>query len=113
MLPAAGQGALAVIARDDDAELIACVAQLDHADTRAAVTAEREVLAALGGGCHLPVGVSGRVAAGTLRLVARVVSVDGRRTVEHALSGPAHGAVALGRDVASRLAADGAEELLT
>jgi hydroxymethylbilane synthase len=55
--PAAGQGALGIETRKDDAATIAAVAFLDHADTRFAVTVERAALAALGGGCQVPIGI--------------------------------------------------------
>ena len=55
--PAAGQGALGIETRKDDAATIAAVAFLNHADTRFAVTVERAALAALGGGCQVPIGV--------------------------------------------------------
>jgi hydroxymethylbilane synthase len=55
--PAAGQGALGIETRKGDAATIAAVAFLDHADTRFAVTAERAALAALGGGCQVPIGI--------------------------------------------------------
>ena len=55
--PAAGQGALGIETRKDDAATIEAVAFLDHADTRFAVTAERAALAALGGGCQIPIGI--------------------------------------------------------
>jgi hydroxymethylbilane synthase len=55
--PAAGQGALGVETRKDDAATIAAVAFLDHAATRFAVTVERAALAALGGGCQVPIGI--------------------------------------------------------
>jgi len=59
--PAAGQGALAIETRRDDAATIDAVAFLDHEDTRFAVTAERAALAALGGGCQMPIGVHCRL----------------------------------------------------
>jgi hydroxymethylbilane synthase len=59
--PAAGQGALAIETRKDDAATIDAVAFLDHPDTRFAVTAERATLAALGGGCQVPIGVHCRM----------------------------------------------------
>jgi hydroxymethylbilane synthase len=59
--PAAGQGALALETRQDDAATMEAVAFLDHADTRFAVTAERAALAALGGGCQVPIGVHCRL----------------------------------------------------
>lgn len=55
--PAAGQGALAIETRNNDKKTLAALAFLDHADTRFAVTAERAALAALGGGCQVPIGV--------------------------------------------------------
>ncbi len=55
--PAAGQGALGIETRKDDEAAIAAVSFLDHADTRFAVTAERAALAALGGGCLVPIGI--------------------------------------------------------
>jgi hydroxymethylbilane synthase len=55
--PAAGQGALGIETRKGDAATIAAVAFLDHAPTRFAVTAERAALAALGGGCQVPIGI--------------------------------------------------------
>jgi hydroxymethylbilane synthase len=59
--PATGQGALGIETRKDDAATIAAVAFLDHADTRFAVTVERAALAALGGGCQVPIGVHCRL----------------------------------------------------
>jgi hydroxymethylbilane synthase len=55
--PAPGQGALAIEIRRADVETLAAVTFLDHADTRFAVTAERAALAALGGGCQVPIGI--------------------------------------------------------
>jgi hydroxymethylbilane synthase len=60
--PAAGQGALGIETRKDDAATIAAVAALDHPDTRFAITAERAALAALGGGCQVPIGIHCRAA---------------------------------------------------
>jgi hydroxymethylbilane synthase len=62
--PAAGQGSLGIETRKDDSATIAAVAFLDDADTRFAVTAERAALAALGGGCQVPIGVHCRASAG-------------------------------------------------
>src|ERR1700690_4389992 len=73
--PAPGQGALAVECRADDAELVALLATIDHAATRAAVTAERSLLAALEAGCSAPVGAyaTGYAGTGRLRLDAVVL----------------------------------------
>jgi hydroxymethylbilane synthase len=78
MLPAPGQGALAVECRDDDAALIELLAAADDRGTRAAVTAERSMLAALEAGCSAPVGAYATVSAtaGRLRLDGVVLGVS-------------------------------------
>lgn len=112
MVPAAGQGALAIVVRSDAAEARAAVAQLDDADARAEVDAERAVLATLGGGCHLPLGCLGRVADGRLTLRARVVAADGVRAIDETDSGDADAAAAIGERLGRRLVALGARDLL-
>jgi len=112
MVPAAGQGALALVATETSPAAIAALSPLDDAATRAEVVAEREVLAALGGGCHLPLGVLGRVVGGKLPLVARVVSADGKRMIEDGEQGDAGDAAAVGRRLGARLVARGAADLL-
>jgi hydroxymethylbilane synthase len=79
MLPAPGQGAMAVQCRVDDVDSLARLAALDHAPTRAAVTAERALLAALGGGCSAPIAAHAEAdAEGHIRLDALWASTDGR-----------------------------------
>jgi hydroxymethylbilane synthase len=107
MIPAPGQGALAVECRARSAELAGLLAEVDDPASRAAVTAERTVLAELEAGCSAPVGA---YASGTetLRLTAAVVAVDGGRAVRAAMAAPAAQALRLGRDVAAELLAQGA-----
>jgi hydroxymethylbilane synthase len=104
MLPAPGQGALAVECRPGLSALLACV---DDPASRAATTAERSVLAALQAGCSAPVGA---YAAGTgeLRLRAVVVAADGATALRASRGGTADRAEALGRDVAAELLQRGA-----
>jgi hydroxymethylbilane synthase len=107
MLPAPGQGALAVECRSgrpDLADLLACA---DDPATRAATTAERSLLAALEAGCSAPVG---GYAAGTdgLRLRAVVVAADGDTALRASAGGPADEAERLGREVAAELLRRGA-----
>jgi hydroxymethylbilane synthase len=80
LLPQAGQGAVAVQCRTEDAEAHAMVAPIDHAASHRAVRAERAVLAALGGSCSLPVAAWGTAdgAEGSLVLHGLVASGDGR-----------------------------------
>ncbi len=77
MAPAPGQGALAIQVRADDVITRQAVAALDHAETRVAVTAERALLEATGGGCRAPIGALGRVDGGLLELLAAAVEPDG------------------------------------
>ncbi|PYT30825.1 MAG: hydroxymethylbilane synthase, partial [Acidobacteria bacterium] len=76
MCPAVGQGALAIETRTEGDARKICAA-LDHGVTRAAVTAERAVLASLGGGCQVPIGAHAEVSGGGLRLMAVVIAPDG------------------------------------
>jgi hydroxymethylbilane synthase len=111
-LPDAGQGAVGVEVRADDAEAVAAAGGLDHADTRRGVTAERAVLKGLGGGCQVPIGAWGRVAEGRLKLDAAVASVDGRRMIRDSGESAPEEAEALGQRLAERLLKAGAGEIL-
>ncbi len=119
LLPAPGQGALAIECRADDAAVLAELAHLDSRATRAAVTAERAVLAALGAGCAAPIGTSARLADQTLALTAAVFSADGSASVraERTASLPSSpldaqvAAEALGFAVAGELLAEGAAQV--
>jgi hydroxymethylbilane synthase len=101
VLPQVAQGALAVECRDDDDETRSLVARIDDADVRAAVTAERAYLAALGGGCNLPCGALAEADDGTVRLEALLASLDGRVTLRVRVEGADPAAV--GMDAARRL----------
>lgn len=82
MLPAPGQGALAVQCRDGDERVLALLAAIDDLSTRAETEAERSFLRALGGGCSAPVGAQAAiVGGGRVRLEALVASVDGSEVI--------------------------------
>jgi hydroxymethylbilane synthase len=102
MLPAVGQGVLAIECRSGDQELEEKLAQVDHHDSRVAATAERSFLAALGAGCRLPVGAYAAVEQGTLHLEAMLADEGGVAHRARA-AGPVTEAEALGRDLAHRL----------
>jgi hydroxymethylbilane synthase len=117
MLPAPGQGALAVECRADDSRLASAVqAVLDHAPTRTAVTAERRVLADLEAGCSAPVGALAEVVEGEdgeeLWVRAVALSPDGALSVRRSASGPTADADRVGRDLAAEMIEDGAGKLL-
>ncbi len=112
MCPAVGQGALAIETRDDGGAAFHAAARLDHAPTRAAVTAERALLASLGGGCQVPVGAHATLVDGSLHLRAVVVAPDGSRLLTRQDRGPASAPGALGRTAAEALLASGAALIL-
>ncbi|GII63161.1 porphobilinogen deaminase 1 [Sphaerisporangium krabiense] len=112
VLPAPGQGALAVECRADDHALAELLAVLDDARTRAAVTAERAVLAALEAGCSAPVGAYASDEGHILNLTAAVVAFDGTRSVRKSTAGDPSAAMELGRDLAAAMIAEGAGTLM-
>jgi hydroxymethylbilane synthase len=121
-LPAPGQGALAVeIRSDDDLMRRLCGEALENQQARLTVTAERAFLAGLGGGCQVPVGALAVIIGDVLRLQGIVIQVDGRRwldgQIEVGLQGDSEAAGRLvacqaGLDLANRLLAQGAQEIL-
>ena len=102
-LPAVGQGALGLEVRKDDEETLALCRALNHANTLAAVTAERALLSGLGGGCQTPVAAHARVLGHQLHLTAAWYRDDGVRRAE--ARRPVREAEALGRAVADQLLA--------
>ncbi|WP_067170868.1 hydroxymethylbilane synthase [Microtetraspora niveoalba] len=112
LLPAPGQGALAVECPADRADLIELLGVLDDPRTRTAVTAERAVLSALEAGCAAPVGAFASDDGHILNLTATVVAIDGVRSVRKSTSGPRLAAMDLGRDLAAAMIAEGAGTLM-
>jgi hydroxymethylbilane synthase len=115
MLPAPGQGALAVECRCDDLELAAGLAALEDTHSRSAVDAERAVLSTLEGGCSAPIGALAEVVEGDdgdeLWLRAIALSHDGALSVRMSASGDPADATGVGTRLAGEMLADGAAEL--
>lgn len=116
LLPAPAQGALAVECREQDTALRALLAQLDHADTRTAVAAERALLGALEAGCTAPVGALAEVAEGDdgdeVFLRALVLAPDGTDALRLSATGPVSDAEGVGRRLAAELLELGAADLM-
>jgi hydroxymethylbilane synthase len=113
ILPAVGQGALGIEVRSDDQTCRELLSQVDDPATHQSVVAERTLLASLRGGCLAPIGAWGRVEVdGRLHLSACVVSGDGSSRLFADRFGNAADAVAIGRQVAESLLADGATKLI-
>lgn len=115
MLPAPGQGALAVECASGATDLVAQLAELDDAATRACVEAERAVLATLEGGCSAPIGALAEVVEGEdgeeLWLRAVVLSTDGSLSIRQSAAGPTTDAAGLGDRLARLMLEDGAADL--
>jgi hydroxymethylbilane synthase len=116
VLPAPAQGALAVECRASDHELVEALAPLDSPDTRAAVTAERALLAALEAGCTAPVAALAEVALGDEQLEVflrgSVTAIDGSAAVRLSATGPTTEAEEIGRRLAAELIAEGADHMI-
>lgn len=112
MLPAVGQGALAVEARADDHSTLALVGSLNHAPTQLACSSERAFLRALGGGCQLPIAGYAVVSGNDLALEGLVADPAGHEVVRGKLTGQTAEAEDLGARLAHRLLKQGGERLL-
>jgi hydroxymethylbilane synthase len=116
MLPAPAQGALAVECRADDADLVELLAALDHAPSRAAVTAERAMLATLEAGCSAPVAAYAELAEGEtgdeIYLRGAVISPDGARVIRLSRTGTPADAAEIGKALAADLLDAGADTLM-
>jgi len=111
-LPAVGKGAIAVECRLKDTEAADLLAPLDDAETRTAILAERALLAALQGGCQVPLGAWARIERGELLLDACVCSVDGAQYVKQRATAPPEQAAQLGEHMARLLIEAGAQSIL-
>jgi len=111
-LPAVGQGAIAVECRLKDTEAAEVAGSLDDAETRTAIIAERALLAALHGGCQVPLGAWARIERGELVLEACVCSVDGLQYVKQRATAAPEQAAELGGHMANLLMEAGAQNIL-
>jgi hydroxymethylbilane synthase len=112
MLPAVGQGAMAVEIRADDTRVSEIVSTLDDTETRHCITAERAFLRKLEGGCQVPIGALAQVKSGQLYIEGVVGNLDGSKNLRGQLSGDVNEAGALGTQLAETLIEKGAGEIL-
>ena len=113
LIPAVGQGSVAVEIRENDKDVAAIVSRLDDVETRACVTAERALLRKLEGGCQVPIGGYATVEDETLTLDGIVGSLDGKRIFRETRSGQASEPAQLGEYVAQALLDQGADSVLS
>lgn len=111
-VPAPGQGIVAIEVRSDDRRTRELLGSAGDEAAAVALSAERAVVAALGGGCQLPLGAFAMVEAGALRVVGVVASPDGRRTIRRESAGRVDDPVGAGATLAADLVRAGAGEIL-
>jgi len=111
-LPAVGQGAIAIESRLKDTEATEILSKLDDDESRTAIIAERALLAALQGGCQVPLGAWARMERGELVMDAVVCSVDGLQYVRQRATAPPDQPAQLGEQMAKLLADGGARSIL-
>ena len=112
MLPAVGQGAVAIETRADNAVALAVLTKLNHRETRIACEAERALLRELGGGCQLPIAAHAVCYGTELRIDGLVAHPEGTTLLRDHLSGPIDRAEQLGAELAQKLIERGANSLL-
>ena len=112
MLPAVGQGALAIVCRSDDSRTLHQLAQLDHPESRLSVTAERALLHVLEGSCLIPIAALTRIEGAQLRLKGLIADLDGVRVVEGEISGDVSRGQELGTALGELLLRRGADKIL-
>ena len=112
MLPAVGQGAIAIETRSDNEFAVESASRLDHRETRVACLAERAFLRGLGGGCQFPIAAHAVLDDGLLKLDGLVAKPDGSEILRGSLSRSPDDPEALGSSLAAELSAQGADSLL-
>jgi hydroxymethylbilane synthase len=111
-LPAVGQGAIAIESRVKDQEAAEILGKLDDEETRTTIIAERALLAALQGGCQVPLGAWARIERGELVMEAAVCSIDGSQYIRQKAVAPPNQAAELGQQMAQLLVDNGARSIL-
>ncbi|MEO5377423.1 MAG: hydroxymethylbilane synthase [Magnetococcus sp. DMHC-6] len=112
MVPAAGQGAVGIEVRCDDQHILNLIAPLDHLQTRVRVLAERSFLAALEGGCQVPISSFALLKQGQLHLTGRVGNLDGTKQLTESVFGSINAPEELGKSLAAKLLHQGADQIL-
>ena len=112
IIPAAGQGALAIETRADDEKIFPYVRKLNDYETCAAIEVEREFLTEVGGSCQIPVGVFATLDDKQIKVRAIISSVDGKKFVREVEVAPLENIYGLGKKLAARLLKNGGREIL-
>ena len=112
IIPAAGQGALAIEIRSGDEKIFSYVKKLNDDETCAAVKVEREFLTEVGGSCQIPVGVFAQIIGGQMQIQAIIAALDGKNFVKDSVAVPLEKIHGLGKNFAVRLLDNGGRKIL-
>jgi hydroxymethylbilane synthase len=110
-MPAPGQGALAVVSRSDNLEVIEMLRSIEHPQTRAEIEAERELVQILEGGCKVPVGALARVHGDRIAMAACTFSIDGKEKLLAERSGHVQEGQVMAGEIAAELIEKGAKKI--
>jgi hydroxymethylbilane synthase len=110
-MPAPGQGALALVARNDNLKVIDILRSIEHPPTRAEIEAERELVRVLEGGCKVPVGAVARAHGDRIRIAACIFSMDGKERLVTERSGNVQEGTILAREIGEELIEKGAKRI--
>ncbi len=112
ILPAAGQGALAVETRSESKEILNLLGKINHQQSFFEIMAENSFIKTLGGGCQIPIGVLGRIEENNLILLAEILDIDGTKRITSKISGKPNDYLILGEKLANKMQYQGGRELL-
>lgn len=112
ILPAVGQGALAVECRKDDKEILRLLSKINHRKTEIETRAERSFLRTLEGGCQVPIACFARIEKNVLTIEGKILSLDGSLCFDHKISGSLKNPEKIGEKLANQLLKAGAKEII-
>lgn len=113
LIPAPGQGAIAVECRGDDEEINQILLTINHEESEVATSAERSFLERLGGSCHVPVGCYAEVKEVRIKILGLIASPDGKNLIREDIEGSVQNHKSLGKELAERILLKGGEEILS
>ncbi|QIA07347.1 hydroxymethylbilane synthase [Draconibacterium halophilum] len=112
MIPACGQGAIAIEIKDNDLEIEAIIAQINHKETMITSSAERVFLNTLEGGCQIPVGSTCKIDGDQVKITGFIASIDGSKFLKETATGPVENANEISKELANKLFNAGGKEIL-
>ena len=113
MIPAPGQGIIAIECREDDSEITRLLSEINHNDSWIAASAERAFLEALSGSCQVPAGCYTEVKGDRIKIISLIASPDGKKVIKEDIEGPSQNNKSLGRELAERVLQKGGSEILS